>query len=423
MVINARLKKPIFLIFIVLHSLIIFSQESDNVKRFYFKDSLQKEMTIPFKLISNLVVIPISINGSDTLNFILDTGLRFTILTLLPEGDSIKFDYAKQTIISGLGEEEDSKAWITYGNKIEISKITGDFLNVYVLEEDRFNLSSQMGIEINGLIGYDIFNSFIVKIDYSKQKITFYDSDKFKYKKNHHRWAKYSIELYNLKPYIKLPITFENDSVSIVKLLIDNGSSDALWLFPNTDKNIKYPEKGKEYYLGQGLNGNIYGKQNRIKSLQIGKHFLEDVTTSFPDSTSVRFALLNDVQGRNGSIGSEIFRRFTMIIDYSNNQVLFKPNENFSDEFNFNLSGIEITTPYIGLPVYQVTQVRIDSPAYKAGVKIGDQIVAINNINSVSYTFNDIILLFRSKVGRKIKLKLNRNGETIIVTFRLEEFI
>jgi hypothetical protein len=374
-----------------------------------------------FKFISNLIVIPIQINNSDTLNFILDTGLRYTILTLLPSTDSIIFEYVKETVISGLGEESDSKAWITYNNKININDITGEFINIYVLDEDRFDLSSQMGLEINGLMGYDIFESFIVEIDYIKQKITFYNPDKFKNKKKYSKWVSLPIEIYNMKPYIKLPVTFENDSTIEAKLLIDNGSSDALWLFPGTDKNIVYPKKGKEYFLGQGLNGNIYGKQTKINNIKIGKYNLKNVTTSFPDSLSVRYSLLNDIQGRNGSIGSEIFRRFYVLIDYPNRKISFKQNSNFSEEFNFNLTGIEIITPYIGLPIYQISQVRKDSPADIAGVKIGDQIVAINNITTLSYTFNDIILLFRSKEGRKVKLKLNRNGDIIIATFRLEE--
>ena len=41
-------------------------------------------MTIKFKTASNLIIIPVTINGSDTLNFILDTGVRYPIITELP---------------------------------------------------------------------------------------------------------------------------------------------------------------------------------------------------------------------------------------------------------------------------------------------------------------------------------------------------
>jgi len=414
-------KNVLTLTFLISLIINLYSQQINTTKKFGFKDSLQTEMILDFKFISNLIVIPISINGSDSLNFILDTGLRFPIITLLPDDKSITFEYVKETIISGLGEEEDSKAWITYGNQLEIKDMVGQFISVYVLDRDRFNLSSQMGIEINGLIGFDIFENFIVEIDYVKQKIKFYSPSTFEYKKKYNKWITFPIELYNSKPYMVLPVTFFNDSTSDVKLLIDNGSSDALWLFTGTDENINYPENGTEFYLGQGLNGNIYGKQNKIKSLQIGRYTLEDVTTSYPDSSSVRFSLMNDVEDRNGSIGSEVFRRFNVLIDYSNLKISLKPNSNFSDKFYFNLSGIDIITPLPGFPLYQVSQVRKESPAYYAGVKVGDQFESINGIDIVNYSYNDVIVKFRSNEGQKIKLKLNRDGKTVTAKFRLTE--
>jgi len=414
-------QKIIFLIIILISNNFVFGQEFTNANRFYFKDSLQTQMTINFKFINNLIVIPLQINESDTLHFILDTGLRFTVLTKLPENKSVVFNKVKETLISGLGEDEDSKAWITYNNKVEINNITSDFVNIYVLEHDRFNLSSQMGIEINGLIGNDLFENFIVKIDYTKEKITFCTPSKFKYNNKYKKWAEYPIILYNQKPYIQLPITLNNDSIITAKLLVDNGSSDALWLFPGTNSNIELPNSGNNHYLGQGLNGNIYGKQSRVKNLEIGRFKMKDVTTLFPDSLSVKYNVINDVEGRNGSIGSEILKRFYVIIDYSNQKMLFKANSKINDDFYFNLSGLEVIMPMLGLPIYEISQVRKDSPADIAGVKVGDQLVEINNISIISYTFNDIINIFKSKAGRRIKLKLNRNGEFIVKSFKLIE--
>ncbi len=396
-----------------------YAQEEGDGKRFYFKDDNRKEMTISFRFINNLIIIPLSINNSDSLYFILDTGLRFTVLTNLPTDKNVIFNKVKETLISGLGEEDDSKAWITYNNKVEINNITSENVTIYVLEHDRFNLSSQMGTEINGIIGNDIFENFIIKIDYLRQKITFADPDKFNYSKKYDKWVEYSITLYNKKPYIELPVVLQNDSLITAKLLLDNGSSDALWLFPYTNPNIQYPTESESFYLGQGLNGNIYGKQGHIKGLDIGNRTLKDVTASFPDSLSVRYAIMNDVPGRNGSIGTEVLRRFHLIIDYPNLKVLMKPNANFDDKFYFNLSGLEVITPYLGLPIYEISQVRKNSPSDIAKVQIGDQIMEINNTEVIEYTLNDIIAILKNSSCKKLKLKLNRNGEIITVNIML----
>ena len=68
-----------------------------------FVDSEDNKVTLPFKFISNLIIIPVLINNSDSLYFILDTGLNISILTELSMGDSLSLNYTKQVKLSGQG--------------------------------------------------------------------------------------------------------------------------------------------------------------------------------------------------------------------------------------------------------------------------------------------------------------------------------
>ena len=61
---------------------------------------------------------------------------------------------------------------------------------------------------------------------------------------------------------------------------------------------------------------------------------------SFPDTLSTTNVDKNI--GRGGSIGSDIIRRFTIVLDYKSNRVYLKKNSRFDDPFNINMSGIEI---------------------------------------------------------------------------------
>jgi hypothetical protein len=51
-----------------------------NPKRLYITDENKANIKIPFKFINNLIVIRLQINNSDTLNFILGTGVTTTII-------------------------------------------------------------------------------------------------------------------------------------------------------------------------------------------------------------------------------------------------------------------------------------------------------------------------------------------------------
>ena len=416
-------KKILIYIFIFfLFSNNLYSQYKNKLPSVSFIDTTQSSMSLDFKLISNLIIIQLQINDSKPLNFILDCGLRQTILTKLPFNDSIPFKPARKTTIKGLGSETDLTVWHTFDNKFQINDIVCRNQHLFVLDDDRFEMSKQMGIEINGIIGSIIFENFIVRIDYINEKIFFYEPKKYKYKREHKkRWINIPINVYKNKPYISVPITIQGDSTIMAKILIDSGASDALWLFPGTNDSIIYKKTGTELFLGQGLNGDIYGKQSTISSIQIGKYQLNEVTVSLPDTSAISNSISTDYPGRNGSVGAEILRRFDIIIDYSNKKLLLKRNRNFSDKFNFNLSGIEVEMPFLGLPIYNISQIRKNSPADNAGLKKGDQIISLNNMSMVNYSLNDIIKIFRSKEGRKINMKVKRNEEEIKVKFRLKK--
>jgi len=387
----------------------------------YFINQDKKHQTLKFEFISNMIIIPISINGSQVMNFILDTGLRQTILTKVPENETITFNYTEKTTIKGLGKDKDLNVWHTNKNEFVIKDIVLENQNLFVLEEDRFNLSSQMGIEINGIIGSVMFENFIVEIDYIKQEITFHKPETFKYKKRHQKWESFPLSIYKTKPYISLPISINKDSSIVAKLLIDSGASDAIWLFPGTNDSIVYPTKGTELFLGQGLNGDIFGKQSKVESITIGKYILNRANISYPDTSALHNSFSNDIIGRNGSIGSELLRRFDVIFDYSNKKILLKKNSAFNDAFNYNLSGLDIEKPYPQLAIFIIFQVRNGSPADLAGLKQGDQILNLNGMSIINYTLNDIILMMRSREGRKIKMTVMREGQKIEAKFKLKE--
>ncbi len=229
--------------------------------------------------------------------------------------------------------------------------------------------------------------------------------------------------MHKYKPYIFATVVLEDKSELLVKLLVDSGSSDALWLFKNSSNKIKIPNKNIETYLGFGLNGKIYGKKGRVKSIDIGGFKLENPITSFPDSFAVRNSIIQDIKGRNGSIGGGILSRFHIIYDYSRSRILIKPNSNFKRQFNLNLSGMELKKPYLKLPIYVIHNVTKNSPAYIAGLKEDDQIVSINRIKAINYSLNNIVLLLQSRTGRKIRIKVNRNGKIIKTKIILKKTI
>lgn len=400
-------------------------------QNFHFEKNTKK-FSLKFEHVGNLVIVPISINGSIPLNFILDTGSPHTIITNEEAINYFKLNKGKPIQISGLGNNQKPlEAYLSMNNTIKIGKAVSNSTEVVLLFDENFSLSNRFGVPIFGIIGYDLLNEFVTEINYSNNRISFYDHNYFYKRKNN--WLKkfdeIPIEIRNKKPYITTNSSIDSINVKL-KLLIDSGSWDAIWLFEDGNQMVNIPSKHIVDYLGFGLNGEIHGKKSRINYVQLGSVKLEQPTTSFPDTISTR--KISRLE-RNGTIGGEILKRFTTVYDYKNQKLYVKKNKKIDETFNYNMAGMELYQPYPELPYLEVIYIRENSPAALAGIKKGDAIQFINgkkvgvfqsHITDYRYSatkFEPIELSGKNKetisLPEMIELFKKNEGETITVIY------
>ncbi|MGF1636961.1 MAG: aspartyl protease family protein [Cyclobacteriaceae bacterium] len=393
-----------------------------DLRKFYLEGKNQRRVVIPFEMVHNLIIIPGFINESDTLYFILDTGVTSNLLTSVEDSDSLRLKATRKISLTGLGEGEVLNAIHSYGNYMRIPGIHASNHDIIIPEFDLFNLSQSLGRQINGIIGYDIFNSFVVEIRYSQKRLILYERHHYDRKIRKRRLRRgdvVPIELISRKPYVQVYIKDENNEPFQINLLVDSGASHALSLFSSTDDRLAVRGKSIRSFLGLGLGGEIHGELSRLPSLEIGDFGFENLVASYPDSSAIQFAL--KTENRHGSIGADILKRFNVVFDYKNREMILRPNRGYKKKFIYNMSGLEITNPIPGLPLYKVARVRQGSPAYEAGIVEGDQIISING-NSVShFELSNIIEILHSRPGRKIKISVMRDAYLMRANLTLED--
>src|SRR5712671_3889092 len=71
------------------------------------------KVQIPIEIHNNLVVVPVVLNNQLPLKFIVDTGVRTSILTQKIYSDILHLAYSKKYTISGAGGETLVSAYIT----------------------------------------------------------------------------------------------------------------------------------------------------------------------------------------------------------------------------------------------------------------------------------------------------------------------
>ena len=394
------------------------NRQYSNQTGFVFENPKRKSVTIDFKTSSNLIIIPVAINNSDTLNFILDTGVSHPIITELPFVNKLSLNYMQPLNIKGLGEGEHLTAFRSGNNVINMKGIVAYDQQIHMVINENFQISQILGVPVHGMIGFNLFKDYVVKIDYTAQKITLIKPEEYTYREREKDIVLPLIFEQN-KPYVKTSIVTDKNQDVPVKLLVDTGASDALWLSTKSDERLSLPENHIETFLGRGLSGDLFGKKGRIGAIWVGPLVLYEPIVAFPDNELVD--QLMGTSDRNGTLGAEILRRFHVTMDYPNKRLILRPNSNLKEEFNYNMSGLEVINPMPGSPIFLVNNIRKNSPAYYAGLQENDQIIALNNSNHKTLTLNDINLLFQSHEDKKIKMTVLRNGEPVKTEFFLKK--
>lgn len=439
------MKKKCIFFLLLLTIMPVFAQGT-----FVFDKGIEK-VTVPIVLINNLVFIPIKVNGVE-LNFLLDTGVEETILFSLEDNPEVNFYNSEKISLRGLGSDAAIEGLKTTNNILEVEGVKANQQLIYVILDQSFNLSSQIGIPVNGIIGYNFFKDNLVRIEYASKKVIFYKNDDKNRKKIEKKFDKTAITIDRFKPYLMGITEFDNLDID-VKLLIDTGNSDSVWLFQNLSSQIKVPSKNFEDFLGKGFSGDIEGRRARISNFSFDRYNFRRPIVAFPDSSSIRNVRM--VKDRIGSVGGEILKRFSIVFDYKNELLYLKRNSRFNEPFGYNKSGIEIkhngiqwvketvrmeTVPLSGgisfdkngnnvtndfkykfelKPIYEIANVRKNSAAAKCGLLVGDIIISVNKLPAYKFSLEKLNELFKSEDDKWIYLEVERQSKNLKFAFQL----
>jgi predicted aspartyl protease len=380
----------------------------------------KKRVDIPIEIQNNLVVVRVVLNDALPLKFIVDTGVRTAILTQKAFSDILQLPYSRKYTISGPGGEKLIDAYVTNNVSLTLPGVTGRGHALLVLEEDYLELRNYLGTDVHGILGYELFSRFIVKIDYSKKIMTLYLPEKFHPRK---RYQEIPMLVEDTKPFILTSLEVTPGNSMTAKLLVDTGASHGLMLEPSSDDRIRVPETTVSTIIGRGLGGVITGKIGRIKALKLGSYTLNQVLANFPDPNSYLDTLKNSLTFRHGSIGGEMLSRFTVVFNHPQGKLYLKKNGQFKKPTYFNLSGMELKAKGANLNIFEVSDVRSLSPSEKVGILEGDIVVSVNGLPAKDLHLNEVNALLNSKPGKKITLVIDRKTVRYTLSFRLENQI
>jgi len=397
----------------------------------------KKQVKIPFELISNLIIVPVKVNGVE-LSFLLDTGVKETILFNVSKVDSLTLNNAKTFTVKGANDIKVT-AIKSENNLVELNGLKSYNHNIYVAFNQGSNLSSYLGEEIHGILGYHFFKDFVVELSYRSELMRVYRKGRFKKK-----WSRYEVidlDFTRGKPYIWAELAGKQQ-----KLLLDTGMSDGLWKFK--EDSLSVANYGYyEDYLGMSVSGEILGKRSKIEELVFANETFNDVKIAYPYEGTLPQEL-KGVTDRSGSLGGELLKRFSVVFDYRNSKMYLKGNANIDAPFYYNKSGVVlrqdgeavfenknnellnhlgdqnfisfVDLSYLLTPEFIIDNVREGSPASLVGIQKDDVLLEVNGVKTFRYSLKKINALFYGEDDALVRFKLQRNGKVIDKEFKLK---
>lgn len=350
--------------------------------------------SIPFiQLTGGIIIMQAKLdNIADTLNFILDTGSSGISL------DSTTADYLKlkpspsnRTIRGIAGIRNVS---FLYNRSLRLPGLQIDSLNFHI--NDYSILTTVYGERIDGIIGYAVLSRYIVKLDYDSSRITFASPGTIRYPR-----AGYLLKP-NISQLVTQPMRVRDDRTIYSRFLFDLGAGLCI-LFSRDfiDDSSLLDKKRKRWQKeGEGLGGKIDMELTVVKEVKIGPYKFRNVPAFiFDDVYNV-----TSYPQMGGLLGNDIMRRFNVILNYPGGDIFITPNSHFTDLFDYSYTGLEL---YLIEGKIIVGDVAAGSPAETAGLKEGDEVIAVNKVFSQNLNQFKIAL---QNPNEKVKLIILREG-------------
>ena len=267
------------------------------------------------------IFVPLRVNNSEPLWFILDSGSSDTVLNKrLVEKLKLKVEAVGEAVGGGGAEA----AVLTSGVSFHLPGMR--LTNQQVPAIDFKGLEASLGRNIDGMLGYDFIRRFVVEVDYEERVIKIYNAAIYRYRG---RGQTLPITTEDGQPHVRLKVTLPRREPVEGKFIVDSGAGGATLEFASpfvqTHKLLDTIQLLDTISLA-AIGGHVNISYGRGKNIQLGRFLLENPIIGFSQTKKGSQARRNIA----GLIGAKLLRRFKVIYDDKRRRIIFEPNNSFA---------------------------------------------------------------------------------------------
>lgn len=363
--------------------------------------------SLPFELLNNHIYVQVKLNGKGPFLLLCDTGGANIVTPTLARELGLKSEGALQG--RGVGEKSEDVGLAKIESlQVGDATLSNQIFAIFPLE----SFSSVEGVTESGLIGYEVFKRFVVRVDYEHRTLTLTTPSSFAY---HGDGTAVPFQFNDHIPQVEGEI----DGIP-GKFDIDTGSRASVDLLkPFAEKHDLKARYGAkiEAVTGWGVGGPARSLVTRAKLLRLGAVEIPSPVTQLSLQNKGAFTS----QYVAGNVGAGVLKRFNITFDYSHQQMIFERNGNYAKPDVFDRSGMWLNQSGDS---FEVLDLVADGPAAKAGLKVGDKISAIDG-----HSVGDITLpalrerLKSDPPGTKLRLTVHSGDQSRELDLVLQDLV
>jgi len=363
----------------------------------------EKPVEIPFRYDTGLVVIEVSVEGSEELDFILDTGAPVMVISDPAVAEALELEVAMQVPVGGVGDEEPVMAPLCLGVGAKVGPLSiGNESLVY-------GVGQNIMYGYDGVIGASIFRNCVVEYDWDEKKLRLHDPESFEYAGD---GESFDVTVAaNGHPYVAgFSAQLGDGSWTELTLHLDSGYAGAFTLYLGSHDRIVLPQGAVETIIAWGSRGPARGHLGRVPGLRAGESELHDIPTNFQEdsATATRGSLEHQ-----GAVGLLVLDRFHTFIDFTGGRLILEPSERIDESFAANTTGVRVAPWKPGSSEVPIADVIPGSPAAESGIETGDSITRINDQDVAEMSYEEISNAWEPEPGTKVELTILRDGEAM----------
>ncbi len=266
--------------------------------------------TFPFDWRKGMIVVPVRLNGSRPLLFVLDTGsTRMLVDRTLAASLGLKATGAGSLQGAGAG-----RIPIEFIEDVRISLPGVESAGYEFSTTDLTPLESSVGVRVDGILGYELFRRFVITIDYQSKNLTLTQPEAFHSDASTKTTKMLPLELRNKWPFVRGELTFPGTVTVQDSFLVDSGSSDEV------DHPIVMQIQSRiASTSGVGIGNTVQGALAHATSFTLAGYAISNPVVSCCGATDATSKL----------IGSEVLRHFTVTFDYPSSRMFITPNADY----------------------------------------------------------------------------------------------